>query len=98
MIHNCYVAGETVDEQWNTLDSDFVALIKGYVAGLNAYANAHPGGKIQNRLSFKDEKEYLTAEVFHQPFCDVDDVIPQILGGKWQPCQAFKLPVLIPLR
>ena len=32
-----------VDEQWNTLSPDFIALVKGYVAGLNAYAKAHPG-------------------------------------------------------
>lgn len=74
---------ETVDEQWNTLDSDFVALIKGYVAGLNAYANAHPG-EVKYKQAFPfDEKEYLTAVVFSiSLFCGVDDVIPQILGGK----------------
>src|SRR5689334_14196924 len=33
---------ELVNEQWNTLSPDFMALIKGYVAGLNAYAKAHP--------------------------------------------------------
>ena len=33
---------KTVEEQWNTLSPDFVALIKGYVQGLNAYAKAHP--------------------------------------------------------
>src|SRR5688500_19053529 len=33
---------KTVEEQWHTLSPDFVELIKGYVAGLNAYAKAHP--------------------------------------------------------
>src|SRR5436853_5441243 len=32
-----------VNEQWHTLSPDFIELIKGYVAGLNAYAKAHPG-------------------------------------------------------
>ena len=33
---------QLVDEQWNTLSPDFIKLVKGYVAGLNAYAKAHP--------------------------------------------------------
>ena len=33
---------QTVEEQWNTLSPDFIALIRGYVAGLNAYAKAYP--------------------------------------------------------
>jgi acyl-homoserine-lactone acylase len=33
---------KTVEEQWHTLSPDFIALIKGYVAGLNAYARTHP--------------------------------------------------------
>ena len=33
---------KTVEEQWNTLSPDFVALINGYLDGLNAYAKAHP--------------------------------------------------------
>ncbi|MEO7394624.1 MAG: penicillin acylase family protein [Chitinophagaceae bacterium] len=72
-----------VDEQWNILSPDFVALIKGYTAGLNAYAKAHPR-KIKYKKAFPfDEKEYLTAVVFSTSlFCGVDNVLPQILGGK----------------
>lgn len=74
---------KTVDEQWNTLSPDFVALIKGYVQGLNAYAKAHPN-EIKYKQAFPfDEKEYLTAVVFSTSlFCGVDQVLPQILGGK----------------
>ena len=73
---------KTVDEQWNTLSPDFVALIKGYVAGLNAYAKAHPG-EVKYKQAFPfDEKEYLTAVVFSTSlFCGIDQVLPQILGG-----------------
>ena len=39
---------KTVEEQWHTLSPDFIALIKGYVAGLNAYAKAHP-----NEIKYK---------------------------------------------
>ncbi|MFN8291931.1 MAG: penicillin acylase family protein [Chitinophagaceae bacterium] len=82
---------QTVDEQWNTLDSDFIALMKGYVAGLNAYATAHPD-QVKYKQAFPfDEKEYLTAVVFSiSLFCGVDDIIPQILGGKVATIPGFK--------
>jgi len=74
---------KTVDEQWNTLSPDFVALIKGYVEGLNAYAKAHPK-EIKYKKAFPfDERQYLTGVVFSiSLFCGVDNVLPQILGGK----------------
>jgi acyl-homoserine-lactone acylase len=74
---------KTVDEQWNTLSPDFVALIKGYVQGLNAYAKAH-SKEVKYKQAFPfDEKEYLTAVVFSTSlFCGIDQVLPQILGGK----------------
>jgi acyl-homoserine-lactone acylase len=74
---------KTIEEQWNTLSPDFVALIKGYVQGLNAYAKAHPK-EIKYKQAFPfDEKEYLTAVVFSITlFCGVDKVLPDILGGR----------------
>ena len=74
---------KTVEEQWNTLSPDFLALIKGYVQGLNAYAKAH-SSEIKYKKAFPfDEKEYMTAVVFSiSLFCGVDQVLPQILGGK----------------
>ena len=74
---------KTVEEQWNTLSPDFVKLIKGYVQGLNAYAKAHPR-EVKYKQAFPfDEKEYMTAAVFSiSLFCGVDNVLPQILGGK----------------
>lgn len=74
---------QLVDNQWQTLSPDFVALIKGYVAGLNAYAKAFPG-QIKYKKAFPfNEKEYLTAVVFSiSIFCGADHVLPQILSGK----------------
>ncbi len=74
---------KTVEEQWNTLSPDFVALIKGYVAGLNAYAKKHPE-KVKYKKAFPfTEKDYMTAVVFSiSLFCGVDDALPQIMGGK----------------
>jgi len=74
---------KTVEEQWTTLSPDFLALIKGYVEGLNAYAKAHPK-EINYKQAFPfDEKDYLTAVVFSTSlFCGLDQALPQILGGK----------------
>ena len=74
---------KTVEEQWNTLSPDFLALIKGYVAGLNAYAKAHPK-EVKHKKAFPfNEKEYMTAVVLSTSlFCGVDRALPQILGGK----------------
>ncbi|MDB5278466.1 MAG: peptidase penicillin amidase [Ferruginibacter sp.] len=74
---------QLVDDQWNTLSPDFVALVKGYVSGLNAYATAFPG-QVKYKKAFPfNEKEYLTAVVFSiSIFCGVDHVLPQILSGK----------------
>ncbi len=73
---------QLVEEQWNTLSPDFVAIIKGYVQGLNDYAIAHKG-EIKYKAAFPfNEKEYLTATVFSLSiFCGVDKTLPKILGG-----------------
>ncbi|HET6995895.1 MAG TPA: penicillin acylase family protein [Chitinophagaceae bacterium] len=74
---------QLVDEQWNTLSPDFIELVKGYVAGLNAYAKAHPH-QIKYKKAFPfDEKDYMTAVIFSVAiFCGVDYMLPQILGGR----------------
>jgi acyl-homoserine-lactone acylase len=73
---------DIVDQQWSTLSPDFVALIKGYVAGLNAYGKAFPR-QIKYKAVFPfNEKEYLTAVIFSiSMFCGLDDVLPRVLGG-----------------
>ncbi|MFI5129498.1 MAG: penicillin acylase family protein [Chitinophagales bacterium] len=74
---------ELVDEQWNTLGPDFIALIKGYVAGLNAYAKAYPADVKYKRAFPFDERDYMTAVIFSLAiFCGVDNTLPQILGER----------------
>src|SRR5205085_1547280 len=74
---------QLVDAQWNTLSDDFIALIKGYVAGLNAYAKAHPA-EVKYKKAFPfDVKEYMTVVIFSVAiFCGVDQMLPRILGGR----------------
>ena len=71
-----------VEDQWSTLSPDFLALIKGYTEGLNAYARAHPS-RVKYRASFPlNEKEYLTAVVFSiSIFCGLDRLLPQLFGN-----------------
>lgn len=82
-VINLFRIRKTVDEQWSTLSPDFVALINGYLAGLNAYAKAHPD-EVKYKKAFPlDDHEYLTAVVFSIGlFCGIDDAVPAILGGK----------------
>ncbi|HWK05174.1 MAG TPA: penicillin acylase family protein [Puia sp.] len=74
---------QLVDDQWNTLSPDFVALIKGYTQGLNAYATAHPG-EIKYKKAFPvNERDYLAGVVLSiSIFCEVGSVLPQILNGR----------------
>jgi acyl-homoserine-lactone acylase len=74
---------DIVDQQWSTLSPDFVELIKGYVAGLNAYGRAFPR-QIKYKAVFPfNEKDYLTAVIFSiSMFCGLDDVLPRVLGGR----------------
>src|SRR5882757_5195110 len=68
---------ELVDAQWTTLSPDFVALIKGYVEGVNAYARAHPG-EVKYKKAFPfNEREYLAGVVLSiSIFCEVGTVLP----------------------
>ena len=81
-IVNLFRCREVVEEQWSTLSPDFIALIKGYVQGLNAYAKAHPG-EVKYKASFPfNEKEYLTAVIFSiSIFCGLDKLLPQLFGN-----------------
>ncbi len=82
-----------VNEQWNTLSPDFIALVKGYVAGLNAYAKAHPE-EVKYKKTFPfTEKDYMTAVIFSIAiFCGVDNALPQILDGNAATIPGFSSP------
>lgn len=74
---------EVVEEQWHTLGKDFLELIQGYVAGLNAYGRAYPKEVVYRNVFPFNEKDYLTAVVFSlSVFSGVDQVLPQVLDGK----------------
>ena len=74
---------QLVDDQWHTLSPDFLALIRGYVKGVNDYARTHPH-QVKYKASFPcDEKEYITAVVFSiSIFCGLDKLLPQLFGNR----------------
>jgi acyl-homoserine-lactone acylase len=82
-IVNLLRCRQVVEEQWSTLSPDFLALIQGYVKGLNAYAKAHPK-RVNYKTSFPfNEKEYITAVVFSIGiFCGLDKLLPQLFANK----------------
>ncbi len=73
---------QLVADQWHLLSPDFIALINGYVQGLNDYAVKHPR-QVKYKAAFPfNEQEYLTATVFSLSiFCGVDKTLTKILGG-----------------
>jgi len=72
----------TVMNQIDKMDPTFILLIKGYLAGLQAYANAHPN-EVLNKYVFPiSVEDYLSAGVFSVAvFCGVDKALPKILNG-----------------
>ena len=71
-----------VDAQIGSMDPKFLALIRGYLDGLNAYAKAHPDEVLNKHVFPVSTEEYLSASVFSVAvFCGVDKTLPKILNG-----------------
>ena len=72
----------TVQAQIGQMDPKFLALIKGYLMGLEAYANAHPKEVLNKHVFPITIEEYLSTTVFSVAvFCGVDKTLPKILNG-----------------
>ena len=72
----------TVQAQIGQMDPKFLALVKGYLMGLEAYANAHPKEILNKHVFPITIEEYLSATVFSVAvFCGVDKTLPKILNG-----------------
>lgn len=72
----------TVQAQINQLDPKFLALVKGYLMGLEAYGKAHPNEILNKHVFPITVEEYLSATVFSVAvFCGVDKTLPKILNG-----------------
>lgn len=72
----------TVKAQIGQMDPAFIDLIKGYLAGLHAYAKAHPSELLNKHVFPVTLEDYLSAGVFSVAvFCGVDKALPKILNG-----------------
>ena len=72
----------TVQAQIGQMDPKFLALVKGYLMGLEAYGNAHPNEILNKHVFPISVEEYLSATVFSVAvFCGVDKTLPKILNG-----------------
>lgn len=73
---------KTAAAQLSTIDPALIRLIKGYLLGLEAYANKHPEKQISKDLFPLTIEEYLGAATFSiAVFCGVDRVLPSILNN-----------------
>ena len=71
-----------VDAQIGQMDPKFIALVKGYLMGLEAYAKAHPKEVLNKHVFPISVEEYLSSTVFSVAvFCGVDKALPKILNG-----------------
>jgi acyl-homoserine-lactone acylase len=73
---------EIVRAQIGQLDPKFLALVKGYLMGLEAYAKAHPKEVLNKHVFPMSVEDYLSSTVFSVAvFCGVDKALPKILNG-----------------
>ena len=81
----------TVLEQIHTLEPRLISLIKGYLKGLEAYAQKHPG-EVLNKYVFPiSVEDYLASVSFSVAvFSGVDKALPQILQDKMPILPEFK--------
>lgn len=84
-----YVVGlmrcrQIVDEHLHEVDPAFVDLVKGYTAGLNAYAEHHPKEVLLKKAFPIDFKEVFTAYVFQLAIFDgADNTIRALFNSRY---------------
>jgi acyl-homoserine-lactone acylase len=73
---------EIVQAQISQMDPKFLLLVKGYLMGLEAYAQAHPNEVLNKHVFPMSVEDYLSSTVFSVAvFCGVDKALPKILNG-----------------
>ena len=84
-------ASDTVEAHFNDLSPEFKALSEGYLAGLNAYAQAHPDEILVKNSFPVTLKEALTATVFSMSiFTGLQKTLGDILANKIQTLENFE--------
>ena len=77
---------EITEEKWNTLSPQFLALITGYVQGLNHYAATHPNEVLHKKLFPITVKDYIASSVLALTvFNGADGALQRIFNNtEWQ--------------
>jgi acyl-homoserine-lactone acylase len=76
---------EITDEKWKTLSGDYLAVLFGYIQGINAYAKSHPNEVLVKNLFPVTAKEYIAASVLALTiFNGADDALSKIFNNKVQ--------------
>ena len=82
---------EIVEEKYNTLSPDFMKVVNGYVAGLNAYAKKHPEEVLVKKAFPATAKDYLSAVTFSLCIISgIDRQLPDLLAGKVSTINGFQ--------
>ncbi len=93
-----YVVGllrtkETAIELKNTLSPDFLAVVNGYLQGLNRYATLHPNEVLLKKGFPMNIDDYLSSIILSlSVISGADDVLKQIFEGKLQENQDSEIP------
>ena len=84
-------AKETVDKLFNTLDPEFIEIIKAYSQGLNKYAETHPEEVLEKKL-FPITPRKMNAYSFLQLFIanEADKLVLSIINNKVPRDNPFK--------
>lgn len=82
---------QIVEQEFGNLSPDFVRLIEGYVAGINAYAATHPKEVLLKKAFPLTAKEYLTSTILSlSVISGVEKQLQTILQNKLDGLKDFK--------
>jgi acyl-homoserine-lactone acylase len=85
-------ANELVEEKYNTLSPEYLKLAAGYVAGLNAYATAHPEEIFIKKAFPVTLKRYLAGSVLSLSLiCGLDKALKNIFDGKVETLEKMQI-------
>lgn len=85
-------AKEIVEEKYHTLSPQFIQLIEGYCAGLNAYALSHPQEVFIKKAFPVTVKRYLAGTVLSlSVISGLDRTLGNILAGKMEVLEEMKI-------
>lgn len=85
-VANLLKCRQIVDEHFDEVSPDFVKLVEGYTAGMNAYAKAHPKEVLRKKSFPVSVKDIFTTYVFQLAVFDgADNTLSALFGNRIKP-------------